>query len=217
MTWTFQWINWIKGKLGKFSFVDTYSLKKLLILLSPANAGISPRRYLNFHHLFAIWWARLTLVWFSPLFTPFSLCLHFTFLSLTVALGTLFKILLFASVFIHRAETSGLIKRITLLSWNLKIFFLNLRHSKIDFLQLKLGVISTPKTAHNQGENNESQTLYYKSYFARHFYAVLKPWATGKCMCNIKSIGLVLLPWRLLKFAASSRIRKLNFSKFLKM
>ena len=120
MTWTFQWINWIKGKLGKFSFVDTYSLKKLLILLSPANAGISPRRYLNFHHLFAIWWARLTLVWFSPLFTPFSLCLHFTFLSLTVALGTLFKILLFASVFIHRAETSGLIKRITLLSWFLK-------------------------------------------------------------------------------------------------
>ena len=66
---------------------------------------------------------------------------------------------------------------------------LNLRHTKIDFLRLKLGVISTPKTAHNQDENNESQKLYYKSYFARHFYAVLMPWATGKCMCNIKLIG----------------------------
>ena len=31
-----------------------------------------------------------------------------------------------------------------------KIFFLNLRHTKFDFLRLKLGVISTPKTAHNQ-------------------------------------------------------------------
>ena len=31
-----------------------------------------------------------------------------------------------------------------------KNFFLNLRHTKIDFLRLKLGVISTPKTAHNQ-------------------------------------------------------------------
>ena len=35
----------------------------------------------------------ITLVWFSPLFARFSLCLHFTFLSLTVARGVLFKIL----------------------------------------------------------------------------------------------------------------------------
>ena len=184
--------------------------------MSPANAAISPR-YLTFHHLFAIWWARLTLVWFSPLFTPFSLRLHFTFLSLTVALGALFKILLFAIVFIHRAETSGLIKRITLLSWNFKIFF-----SICDIPKLTFCVISTPKTAHNQGGNNKSQKLYYKSYFARHIYAVLTLWATGKCV-NRSFCALVLLPWRLLKFAASSRIKKcifiefLNFSKFLKM
>ena len=43
-----------------------------------------------------------------------------------------------------------------------------------NFLRLKLGVISTAKTAHNQGANNKSPKLYYKSYFARHFYAVLK-------------------------------------------
>ena len=42
----------------------------------------------------------------------------------------------------------------------------NLRHTRIDFLRLKLGVISTAKTAHNQGANNESQKLFYKSYFA---------------------------------------------------
>ena len=74
---------------------------------------------------------------------------------------------------------------------------LNLRHTKIDFLRLKLGVISTPKTAHNQGENNESQKLYYKSYFARHFYAVLMPWATGKLhvqhQVNWSFCALVLL------------------------
>ena len=31
----------------------------------------------------------------------------------------------------------------------------------IDFVRLKLGVISTDKTAHNQGANNESPKLYY--------------------------------------------------------
>ena len=66
--------------------------------------------------------------------------------------------------------------------------------------------------------SNESPKLYYKSYFARHFYAVLKLWVTGKCMCNIKSIGafcaLVLLPWKLLKFAAISRIKNVFLSNF---
>ena len=124
----------------------------------------------------------ITLVWFSPLFTRVSLCLHFTFLSLTMARGPLFKILFFASVEIRRAETSGLAKRITALSCSIII--------KIwDIPESKLGVISTAKTAHNQGANNESPKLYNKSYFARHFYAVLKLWVTGKCMCNIKSIG----------------------------
>ena len=115
--------NFLLCNLGHKKWLNSisYSLKKLLILLSPANAEISPR-YLNFNHLFVIWWAGLTLVWFSPLFTRFSLCVHFTFLSLTVALGALFKILLFASVLIHRAKTSGLIKRITLLSCSLIIF-----------------------------------------------------------------------------------------------
>ena len=40
----------------------------------------------------------ITLVWFSPLFTRVSLCLHFTILSLTMARGAIFKILFFASV-----------------------------------------------------------------------------------------------------------------------
>ena len=40
----------------------------------------------------------ITLTWFSPLFTRSLLCLHFTFLSLTVAQGAIFKILFFASV-----------------------------------------------------------------------------------------------------------------------
>ena len=82
--------NFLLWTLGhkKWSNSISYSLKKFLILLSPANAGISPR-YLNFHHFFAIWLARLTLVWFSPFFTRFSLCLHFTFLSLTVSLTDL--------------------------------------------------------------------------------------------------------------------------------
>ena len=66
---------------------------------------------------------------------------------------------------------------------------LNLRHTRIDFLRLKLGVISTAKTAHNQGASNESPKLYYKRYFVRHFYAVLKLRVTGKCVCDIKSIG----------------------------
>ena len=51
---------------------------------------------------------------------------------------------------------------------------LNVRHTRIDFLRLKMGVISTAETTHNQVASNESPKLYYKSYFARHFYAVLK-------------------------------------------
>ena len=99
-----------------------------------------------------------------------------------MARGAIFKILFFASVEIRRAETSGLAKRITALSCSIII--------KIwDIPESKLGVISTAKTAHNQGANNESPKLHNKSYFARHFYAVLKLWVTGKCMCNIKSIG----------------------------
>ena len=51
------------------------------------------------------------------------------------------------------------------------------RHTRIDFLRLMLGVISTAKTAHNQGANNKSQKLFYKSYFARHF------------LCSLKALG----------------------------
>ena len=40
----------------------------------------------------------ITLVRFSPSFTRFSLCLHFTFLSLTLARVAIFKKLFFASV-----------------------------------------------------------------------------------------------------------------------
>ena len=85
------------------------------------------------------------------------------------------------------------VRRITALSCSTYNHILNLRHARIDFLWLKLGVISIAKTAHDQGASNESPKLYYKSYFARHFYvrinAVLKLWVTGKCMCNIKLIG----------------------------
>ena len=49
------------------------------------------------------------------------------------------------------------------------------------------GVISTAKPA--QGANNESPKLYYKSYFVRHVYTVLKLWVTGECMYNNKSKG----------------------------
>ena len=63
------------------------------------------------------------------------------------------------------------------------------RHTRIDFFRLRMGVISTAETTHNQGASNESPKLYYKSYFARHFYAALKLWVNGKYMCNIKSIG----------------------------
>ena len=66
---------------------------------------------------------------------------------------------------------------------------LNVRHTRIDFLRLKMGIISTAETTHNQGASNESPKLYYKSYFARHFYAALKRWVNGKYICNIKSIG----------------------------
>ena len=41
------------------------------------------------------------------------------------------------------------------------------------------------------------QTMKAQNHFARYFYAVLKLWITGKCMCNIKSIGAFA---RLLKF-----------------
>ena len=84
-------------------------------------------------------------------------------------------------------EISGFFRK-----WKAPHIF-NLRHTRVDFLRLKLGVISTAKRAHNQGASNERPKLYCKSYFARHFYAVLKLWVTGKCMCNIKSIGTFLL------------------------
>ena len=41
---------------------------------------------------------QITLVWFSPLLPRFLICSHFTFLSLTVARGAIFKILFFANV-----------------------------------------------------------------------------------------------------------------------
>ena len=101
-----------------------------------------------------------------------------------------------------------------------------MRHTRINFLWLKFGVISTTKTAHNQGANNESQKLFFKRYFARHFYGVLKLWVTDKCMCSDHHVKrnfcvLLLLPWKLLKFSAISRIKKCffidfsNFSKFI--
>ena len=55
-------------------------------------------------------------------------------------------------------------------------FFFASVYTRIDFLPLKLSVISTAKTAHHQGANNERPKLLQKSYFARHFYAVLKLW-----------------------------------------
>ena len=58
------------------------------------------------------------------------------------------KILLFESILICSAETSGIVKRITALPCSI-----NLQHIRIDFLRLKLGVISTAKTARNHGAN----------------------------------------------------------------
>ena len=98
---------------------------------------------------------------------------------------------------------------------------LNLRHTRIDFSRLKLGVISITKTAHNQGANNESRKLYYKSYFARHFYTVLKLWVTVKIMCNIKSIGafarlycFLEICWNLLQFREEKKVFLSNFLTF---
>ena len=34
----------------------------------------------------------------------------------------------------------------------------------MDFLRLKLGVISTAKTAHNQGANNERKKLFCETF-----------------------------------------------------
>ena len=103
---------------------------------------------------------------------------------------------------------------------------LYLRNTRAHFLLLKFGVISTANTARNQGASNESPNLYYKSYFARHFYAVLKLWVTGKCMWNNKSIGAFARLccflencWNLQQFRGLKKsifIEFLNFTKFLK-
>ena len=52
----------------------------------------------NFHHFLTLWLAGNDFGLIFSLCTPFSLCLHFTFLSLTVAPGAIFKISFFASV-----------------------------------------------------------------------------------------------------------------------
>ena len=129
-------------------------------------------RYRNFHHFFAFWGAR------NNFGVIFSRCLHgfrFVYISRSCRLrwpeGFYVK-------FYHRS----------FMQYN---HILNLRHTRIDFLRLKLGVISTAKTAHSQGANNESPKLYYKSYSVRYFYAVLKLWVTGKCKCNIMSIRVL--------------------------
>ena len=61
-----------------------------------------------------------------------------------------------------------------------------------------LGVISTAKTAHNQGANNKSQKLFYKSYFARHFLCSLKALGNWEMhvqhQVNRSFCALVLLP-----------------------
>jgi len=58
-------------------------------------------------------------------------------------------------VFICRAETSGIVKRIAALPCSI-----NLQHIRIDFLRLKLAVISTAKTARNHGANKNFITKF---------------------------------------------------------
>ena len=61
----------------------------------------------------------ITLVWFCPLFTRFPLCLHFTFLSLTVARGAIFKILcLFLCFLLFRPPKQPTIKVQTMKAQN---------------------------------------------------------------------------------------------------
>ena len=66
------------------------------------------------------------------------------------------------------------------------IFFFASVYTRIDFLPLKLGVISTAKTAHHQGANNERPKLLQK-LFCETFLRSVK--ALGKSF-----YALVLLP-----------------------
>ena len=52
---------------------------------------------------------------------------------------------LYAGVLICRADTSVLVNEVTILPW-----FFNLRHTKIEFWRLKLGVIVTFKTTYKE-------------------------------------------------------------------
>ena len=65
-------------------------------------------------------------------------------------------------------------------------FFFASVYTRIDFLPLKLSVISTAKTAHHQGANNERPKLLQK-LFCETFLRSVK--ALGKSFC-----ALVLLP-----------------------
>ena len=143
--------------------------------------------YRSFHNFFALWWARNNFgVNFAFVYTDHAL---FTFHVLVACGGPTG----YTKKFIFRKRLnwqssnfrSSLKNHSSFMQYN---HISHLRHTRIDFLRLKLGVISTAKTAHNQGANKESPKLNYKSYFVRHFYAVLKLWVTGKCMWNIKSI-----------------------------
>ena len=79
------------------------------------------------------------------------------------------------------------------------IFFFRkrFRYQNRLFLPLKLGVISIAKqhTFKAQIKNGQNR---YKSYFARHFYAVLKLWVTDKCSLLLRRERLVMNrkgPW----------------------
>ena len=93
----------------------------------------------------------------------------------------------------------------------------------IDFWRLKLGVILTAKTTHNQSAHNKSQKLYQNSYFAKPFYGVSKLWMSAKYMSNIKSIGalarlycFVEICWNLHPFPELKNVFFANFRTFLK-
>ena len=118
-------------------------------------------RYRNFHHFLALWWARNN--------CDFLLCLHgFCFVYIQHSCRLRWPEGLYLKLYFSQAFKFAELKLQVQLKesqfFHIVYHTLNLRPTKIDFLRLKLDVISTAKTAHNQGANNESPKLYYKSY-----------------------------------------------------
>ena len=84
-----------------------------------------------------------------------------------------------ASVKFHRWTNNNNNNNKLISRWQMTvdlIFSLSLvsLNNKIARVDSTFCVISTTKTANNQDASNESPNLYYKRYFARNFYAVLK-------------------------------------------